>query len=101
VDSPRRIFGRKNCFCSSDPYCMMVGATELTVSIGRARPPASTRRRRCTARSASCRGRRNSFGQPMPSRFVAAHLQDDLADPGADALGAPDLDAEPRGRSFE
>ena len=28
--SPRRIFGRKNCFCSSLPHCKIVGPTSVS-----------------------------------------------------------------------
>ncbi len=36
--SPSRIFGRKKSFCSCEPYRMIVGATELIVSIGTGAP---------------------------------------------------------------
>ena len=41
VSSPPAMRGRKKSFCSSVPYCMMVGPTVLMVSIGMGAPSAT------------------------------------------------------------
>ena len=64
---PFRISGRKRCFCSSLPNSMIVGATELIVSIGTGAPDRidSSKKMNCSI------GPRPwppySVGQPMPS----------------------------------
>ena len=66
--SPAMIFGRKKFFCSSEPKCMIVGPTVLTVSIGTGAPA-----RIDSSNQMNCSTGVNprppySFGHPTPSQ---------------------------------
>ena len=66
--SPARILGRKKSFCSSVPYCMIVGPTVLMVSIGTGAPMRidSSKKMNCSIWLRPWPP--YSVGQPMPSQ---------------------------------
>ena len=68
VSSPAAMRVRKKSFCSSVPYCMMVGPTVLMVSIGMGAPSATDSSNTMNCSTADNPRPPYSFGQPTASQ---------------------------------
>jgi hypothetical protein len=66
--SPARMGARNLCFCSSVPYCMIVGPTEWSVSVGIGAPAVAASSKKISCSSIDRFWPPYSVGQPMPSQ---------------------------------